>query len=144
MFEVKTKLESIQLIKKLKLNQFPEQLFKLGQEEQILIFLEKYPATYYAVRSKEIVGCKCNNFKVPRSEVIHESKKFNLFSINVSSYNYSPHLILIGDIKIGSDNEVWLIATTNRAFTGKMAEQIPEFNLKTTIFDRNLDSVPKV
>jgi len=55
--------------------------------------------------------------------------------VNVSSYNYSSHLILIGDIKISKNNEVWLIATTNQEFTGKMAEQNPEFNLKTTIFD---------
>lgn len=143
MFEVKTKLRSIELIKKLELNQFPEQLFHSGEEGKIEIFLEKYPAKYYAVRSKKIVGCKKNNFKVPRDKVLEEQKKFDLFSINVSSYNYSSHLILIGDIKISKNNEVWLIATTNQEFTGKMAEQNPEFNLKTTIFDKGLNKIPK-
>ena len=143
MFEVKNKLRSIELIRKLELNQFPEQLFHSGEEEKIKKFLEKYPAQYYAVRSKRIVGCKKNNFKVPRDKVLEEQTKFDLFSISVSSYNYSSHLILIGDIKISKNNEVWLIATTNQEFTGKMAEQNPEFNLKTTIFDKRLNQIPK-
>lgn len=87
MFEVKTKLRSIALIKKLELNQFHEQLFHSGEEDKIENFLKKYPAKYYAVRSKKIVGCKKNNFKVPRDKVLEEQKKFDLFSINVSSYN---------------------------------------------------------
>jgi len=41
MFEIKTKLKSIDLIKKLELNQFPEQLFHSGEEEKIKKFLEK-------------------------------------------------------------------------------------------------------
>ncbi len=125
MFDVKTKLKSIELIKKLELNQFPEQLFHSGEEEKISNFLETYPSIYYAVRSKNVVGCKKNNFKVPRDNVLEEQKKFDLFSINVSSYNYTSHLILIGDIKISKDNEVWIIASTNQNFTGKMAEQNP-------------------
>ena len=103
MFEVKTKLKSIELIKKLKLNQFLEELFHSDEEQ----------------------------------------KKFDLFSINVSTYNYSSHLVLIGDIKIRANNEIWLIATNNQQFTGKMAEQHPEFNLRTTIFDKVLDQIPK-
>lgn len=140
--EIKTKLDSIKKIKELKLNKFPEQLFKREEEEKIKKFIKDYPAEYYAVRSKEVVGCKKNNFKALRCDVLDEIKNFNLFTINVSSYNYTSNLILIGDIKIGKDNTVWFIGTTNKDFTGKMAEQFPEFNICTDIFDESLDLIP--
>lgn len=139
---IKNKLESIRIIKELKLNSFPEKLFKKGDINEIKEFLENYPADYYAIRSKEIVGCKDNNFKVPVTDVFTEINKFNLFAINVSSYNYTSNLILIGDIRIGSKNEVWFIGTTNPNFTGKMAEKYPEFNYSTDIFDKRLDKIP--
>lgn len=75
---------------------FPEELFKRDEKDRILRFLEQYPAEFYAIRSKEIVGCKENNFKVPYNQVLDEAQKFNIFSINVSSYNYISSFILIG------------------------------------------------
>lgn len=141
--KVRNKLESIKIIKEKKLNSFPEKLFKLNEIEEVKEFLDKYPARYYAVRSKEIVGCKKNNFKCPREKVLDEIKNFNLFSINVSSYNYTNNLILIGDIMLSKNNEVSFIGTTNKEFTGKMAEQYPEFNYYTDIFDKRLNNIPK-
>ena len=43
---------------------------------------------------------------------------------------------------IGSNNEVWFIGSTNPNFTGKMAEQNPEFNYYTDIFDKKLNLIP--
>lgn len=70
--KVRNKLESIEIIKEKKLNSFPEKLFKVTDIENIKLFLSEYPAEYYAVRSKEIVGCKKNNFKVPKDKVLDE------------------------------------------------------------------------
>lgn len=140
--KVRNKLESIEIIKNKKLNSFPEQLFYKNQTKEIIKFLDDNPAEYYAVRSKEIVGCKKNNFKVPRSNVLNEINNFNLFTINVSSYNFTPNLILIGDIMFGKNNEVWFIGSTNKNFTGKMAEQNPDYNFFTNIFDKRLNTIP--
>lgn len=140
--KVSNKLESIKLIKELKLNSLPEKLFNKDETDEIKKFLLKHPAEFYAVRSKEIVNCKKNNFKVPKDNVLNEIKKHNLFTINVSSYNYINNFILIGDIRIGSNNEVWFIGSTNSNFTGKMAEQNPDFNYSTDIFDKRLNKVP--
>ena len=140
--KVRNKLESIEIIKKKKLNSFPEKLFHNNKEQEILKFLEDNPAEYYAIRSKEIVGCKKNNFKVPRESVLDEINNFNLFTINVSSYNYTSNLVLIGDIRISRNNDVWFIGSTNPNFTGKMAEQHPDFNYCTDIFDKRLNSIP--
>lgn len=140
--KVRNKLESIEIIKRKKLNSFPEKLFKVSDIKSISLFLDEYPAEYYAIRSKEVVGCKLNNFKVPKNKVLDEIKKFNLFTINVSSYNYISNLVLIGDIMVKKNNEVWFIGTTNQNFTGKMAEQNPEFNYCTNIFDKKLSNIP--
>lgn len=140
--KVHNKLESIQLIKNLQLNQFPEKLFKKEEINEIKQFLEEYPVEFYAIRSKEVVGCKKNNFKVPKSQVLNEINNFNLFTINVSSYNYVSDFVLIGDIRIGSNNEVWFIGSANRNFTGKMAEKSPDFNYATDIFDKKLNNIP--
>ena len=139
--QIKNKLESIKHIKEQKLNQFPEQLFHSGEDEKIIMFLNNYPAKYYAIRSKEIVKCLNNDYKVPVQNVIEKAKQFDLFTINVSSYNYTNNMILIGDIRIGSDNSVWLIASTNKNYTGRMAEQDPDFNYSTNIFDKHLNNV---
>lgn len=140
--KIETKLDSIKKIKEFKINHFPEELFKQEEVDKIKEFINNYPAKYYAVRSKEIVGCKKNNFKVLKENVLSEIKNFNLFTINVSSYNYTEKLILIGDIRIGKNNDVWFTGTTNSDFTGKMAEQFPEFNFSTDIFDKKLNLVP--
>ena len=140
--KVHDKLESIKLIKELQLNSFPEQLFKKDDIYDIKKFLNEYPAEFYAIRSKEFVGYKKNNFKVPKNKVISEIGNFNLFTINVSSYNYISNFILIGDIRIGSENEVWFIGSVNPNFTGKMAEQNPDFNYSTDIFDKRLNKIP--
>lgn len=140
--KVHNKLESVKLIKELQLNSFPEKLFKRDDIGEITKFLSDYPAKFYAIRSKEIVGCKRNNFKVPRDKVLNEIKNFNLFTINVSSYNYITNFILIGDIRVGSQNEVWFIGSINPNFTGKMAEREPDFNYSTDIFDKRLNKIP--
>ncbi len=141
--KIRNKLESIEIIKDKKLNSFPEKLFKVTDIEDIKQFLSEYPAEFYAIRSKEIVGCKKNNFKVPKDKVLEEIKNFNLFTINVSSYNYVSNFVLIGDIMIGKNNEVWFIGSTNSNFTGKMAEQYPDFNYSTDIFDKRLNRIPQ-
>lgn len=140
--KVRNKVESIKIIRQNKLNSFPEKLFTKNQEEDVIKFIKENPAEYYAVRSKEIVGCKKNNFKTPINEVLNEIKNFNLYTINVSSYNYTSNLVLIGDIMISKNNEVWFIGSTNQNFTGKMAEQYPDFNYYTDIFDKRLNTIP--
>ena len=43
---------------------------------------------------------------------------------------------------ISKNNGVWFIGSTNSNFTGRMAEQYPEFNYSTNIFDKRLNLIP--
>ena len=140
--QINSKLESIRYIKDKNLNQFPTKLFHCGEDKKIIDFLNNYPAKYFAIRSKEKVRCINNDYKVAMKDVLSKTKQFNLFTINVSSYNYIDNLLLIGDIMIGSNNSVWLIASTNKNYTGRMAEKNPDFNISTDIFDKKLNDVP--
>ena len=49
---INSKIESSKKIKELDLNKFPEQIFKIGEEEKINDFLQKNPADFYAIRDK--------------------------------------------------------------------------------------------
>ena len=84
---INNKLESIKKIKELKLNTFPEQLLKKGEDDKVLEFVKKYPAEYYSLRDKSKIG---GTFKlnVKKNNLLEEIKDYELYTINVSSLNY--------------------------------------------------------
>ena len=141
MLNIKNKLESIEMIEKLNLNKFPEQLFKEYDEKNVLEFLRKYPAEYYAIRDKSKAG---GTFKlmVESDKVLEEIKDYSLYTINVSSANYIENQLLVGEIQILSNNEVYLILSTDPKASVRDAISSPMFNIKSNIFDKRLDDVP--
>lgn len=140
--EIKSKLESIKKIEELGLNKFPEQLFKKDEEENVLEFLEQYPAKYYAIRDKSKAG-GVFKLKVDASKVLDEINEYNIFTINVSSANYSDNQLLVGEIEFLSNNEVYAILTTDKNASVRDALKNPEFNIKTDIFDNHtLNKIP--
>lgn len=44
--KIRNKMESVEKINELKLNKFPEQTFRYGEEQKIKDFLKMYPAPY--------------------------------------------------------------------------------------------------
>lgn len=94
---IKNKLESINKIKELNLNRFPEKLFRKGEETEVLKFLKEYPTKYYALRDKPKAR-GIFKLKVPYNDILEEIKDYDLFTINVSSYNYIHNQILVGEI----------------------------------------------
>ena len=85
--KIKNKLESYNKIIELKLNRFPEKIFKSSQINEVQDFINTYPANYYAIRDKSKAG-GVFKLKVEPQNVIKEVAGYDLFSINVSSYNY--------------------------------------------------------
>ena len=138
---IKNKIESIEMIKSLHLNQFPEELFFRGDEERVSSFLKKYPAKYYAVRDKSKSG-GVFKLKVEDSKVLDEIKEYDSFTINVSSANYDENQILVGEIEFLSNGEVYLILSSNPKYSVRDALRDPDFNLKTNIFDDILNEIP--
>lgn len=140
--EIRNKLESIEKIKVLGLNKFSEQLFKKGEEKEIEKFLLNNSASYYAIRDKSKAG-GIFKLKVKKEDVLKEVSDYDLFTINVSSANYSENQLLVGEIQILRSGEVYAILSTNKNYSVRDATRDPEFNLKTDLFDdENLKRIP--
>lgn len=138
--EINNKIESIEKIKELNLNKFPEELFKENEEEKVKQFIEKYPAKYYAIRDKSKAK-GIFKLKVEKDKVLDNIKEYKLFTINVSSINYNKNQLLVGEIEILSNNEVYLTLSTNPNYSVRDALCNPTYNLKTNIFDNRLNEV---
>lgn len=138
---IKNKLESMKKISKLGLNKFPEQLFKVGEQEKVREFLTCYPAQYYAIRDKSKAG-GIFKLKVAANDVFAEINHYDLFTINVSSANYVENQLLVGEIQILSNGEVYATLSVDQTASVRDALRNPTFNLKTDIFDKKLNKIP--
>jgi len=138
---IRNKLESMKIINELKLNRFPEQLFNENEQEKVKLFVKRYPAKYYAIRDRAKSGGKFK-LKVNNNEVLDEIKEYKLFSINVSSINYTENQLLVGEIQIFSNGEVYATLSTDSSASVRDALRKPTFNLKTDIFDKKLNKIP--
>lgn len=136
MYVVKNKIQSNLLIKKLNLNRFEEQIFDNTQITEIRKFLERYPVKYYTIRDKENYG-SVPNFRVQKYEVLEYCQNFTKFGIAVSTDNYDSK-ILTGDIFIGTDNTLWLIASDQPQASGRDAERDPVYLINSDIFDKQI------
>lgn len=139
--EIRNKLESYNKIIELGLNKFKEQLFKANEEEKVKEFLKENPAKYYAIRDKSKTR---GNFKlkVEYEKVLEEIKYYDLFTINISSINYKEDQLLVGEIEILSNNEVYIIVSTNPNYSVRDAISNPTFNIKTDIYDKKISIIP--
>ena len=138
--KISNKLESYDKIVELGLNRFPEKVFKASQINEVNEFMKDCPATYYAVRDKSKAG---GVFKlaVKQQDVLNEIIGYDLFSINVSSFNYVDNQLLVGEICFAG-NEVSAILSTNSKYSVRDALRNPDFNFITSIFDERLNNVP--
>ena len=137
---INNKLESMKKISKLGLNKFPEQLFKAGEQEKVREFLTCYSAKYYAIRDKSKSG-GIFKLKVAANDVLVEINDYDLFTINVSSANYVENQLLVGEIQILSNGEVYATVSVDPTASVRDALQTTTFNLKTDIFDKKLNKI---
>ena len=138
--KISNKLESYDKIIELNLNRFPEKVFKANQLDEVVHFIQQYPADYYAIRDKSKAG---GVFKlaVKKEDVLSEVLGYELFSINVSSFNYVDNQLLVGEICVGN-NEVSAILSTNSKYSVRDTLRNPDFNFVASIFDERLNNVP--
>lgn len=107
----------------------------------MLLNLDKYPAKYYAIRDRSKAG-GIFKLKVALDDVLAEIRGYQLFTINVSSANYVENQILVGEIQILSNGEVYATLYVDPSASVRDALKYPTFNLKTDIFDKKLNKIP--
>lgn len=139
--KIKNKLESYNKIIELGLNRFPEKIFKSSQINEVQDFINTYPAKFYAIRDKSKAG-GVFKLKVEPKNILTEVAGYDLFSINVSSYNYIDNQLLVGEIFV-SNTSVNAILSTNSGYSVRDAIKNPDFNFITNIFDnKTLNQIP--
>ena len=139
--KIKNKIESYEKIMELGLNRFPEKIFKYTQIDEVEDFIKMYPANYYAIRDKSKAG-GVFKLKVKPENILNEIVGYEMFSINVSSYNYTDSQLLVGEIYI-SNTTVNAILSTNGNYSVRDAIKNPDFNFTSNIFDdETLNRIP--
>lgn len=139
---IKNKLESINKINELGLNRFPEQLFKKGDEDKVLEFIDKYPADYYAIRDKSNFG-GIFKLKVEKNMILDEIKEYELYTINVSSINYAENQIMEADIEIKTNGDIYVTISKNPEANVRDSIKDSFMSLKTNILDeKTLNNIP--
>lgn len=139
--KITNKIESYEKIIELGLNRFPEKIFKHSEINEVQDFINTYPAKYYAIGDKSKAG-GIFKLKVEPANIFKEVSEYNLFSINVSSYNYIENQLLVGEIYI-SETSVNAILSTNNGYSVRDAIRNPNYNFATTIFDdETLNNIP--
>ena len=120
---------------------FPEKIFKSSEINEVQDFINTYPANYYAIRDKSKAS-GVFKLKVEPQNILNEVVGYDLFSINVSSYNYIDNQLLVGEIFV-SNTSVNAILSTNSGYSVRDAIKNPDFNIMTNIFDdKTLNQIP--
>jgi len=139
--KITNKIESYEKIIELGLNRFPEKIFKHSEINEVTEFINSYPAKYYAIRDKSKAG-GIFKLKVEPENILNEVSGYDLFSINVSSYNYIDNQLLVGEICISSTS-VNAILSKNSKYSVRDAIRDPDYNFIASIFDDEmLNDIP--
>lgn len=99
-----------------------------------------YPAKYYAIRDKSKVG-GIFKLKVSAEDVLTEIREYSLFTINVSSANYVENQLLVGEIEVLSNGDVYTTMSVDPSASVRDALKNPTFNLSTNIFEKKLNKI---
>lgn len=142
---VKTKKESIEKIKELKLNHFKEEVFGINDFERIKLFFLQNPAKEYCLRDGKNTSGKFF-FVSSYEECLQKLIEYKGFiTLCVSANEYDDNIILLGDIKVKKGFETDIVDLTAR--TDKNADhrniyEEPEYNIHTTLDDDKIWDIP--
>lgn len=108
---IKTKIQSVEIINKLGLNQLPGILLERYDEPKLKSFLTNNKATFYVVRDKTVAASPKLKM-VKFDEVIEYCKKCEIekFTVEVALYNYFDAQILVGEINIQGDKIDYILS----------------------------------
>lgn len=135
---IKSKIESLEAIKKLGLNQFYEIFLNGFEEQKIKLFLEDTKAEWYTIRDKTTAASpKAKTVKL--DEVIDYCRGANIdkFTVCVSFRNYREHQICVGEIRIHGDTIDYFLSN-NPTYSPRDLLKDPDHSGTSSIFDKRL------
>lgn len=135
------KMESMQIIKELNLNVFPERYFSEYNENNIKDFLNQYPSPYYAIRDKSKSASKNHQLAVPFEDVCEQCKGLSKFTLNVSSYCYKENQLCVGEIRVDNKMNIEYILSNNPSFSLRDCYRQPDYKGYTNIYDKKMKNI---
>lgn len=139
MYKTYNKLESAELVNKLKLNQLPQKMFKVETNaEDIDTFLRNNPAEFYSIRDGVKSGNPNRTHKASRDEILNIYKKFDVCAIGISQYNYIDSQVLTGNILIDSNGNITIEGTDEKCDSVRDAVSTAKYHINTDICDKKL------
>ena len=141
--KIKNKFQSMNYIEKFNLNTLPEKYFEKYDRKQIIDFLKKYPANFYAVRVKEQINSSKHILALSYEEVPNYCKNLENFTLNVSSYCYKENQILTGKIRIYDDMSIEYILSNVKGYSVRDCYDNPDYIGIADIYDKKLLSIKR-
>lgn len=139
---IKSKKESVRLIKELGLNGVPEEIIEAYDDERIRAFCRKYQASTYILRDLYKPNGQyylCYNVEECIANAKNYEKDF-LLGVSVVSYDGK---ILLGDILVNKE-KIILTARTDIHSHHRNIYSEPEIMINTTWFDKKLFNIKGV
>lgn len=142
---IKTKRESLNKMKELKLNYFDEDIFTIKDIKGIEEFFKRTNAAEYCMRDPEHAA---GNFYFVKN--FEECKKMlknykDSVIICVSCNEYNEDVVLVGDIKVKREygcDTVDITARSDAQATHRNIYENPEYNMHTNLEDDRLWKIP--
>ncbi len=139
------KLESVNLIKNLRLNSFAEEIFFVKDVEKFYNFIQNNPAKEYCLRDTNKPNGKFF-FVKDFDECLNLLHNYeNFVTICVSANEYDESIVLLGDIKLTKNFDEQFVDITARCDKDADHRNIyenPDYNLHTDLMNENLWRIP--
>lgn len=137
---IKNKQESLNFMKREKLNHFGEEYFEKNDFTGVTNFLNEYPVKYYFLHELMPASPKVF-YNLSRNEVLEKCRLYDKFGLDVSSTNYYHNRILCGEIILDEKGTLLFSGSTNKDSTHRNFKE-PNYFIKSTIFDKKLKFIP--
>jgi hypothetical protein len=79
--------------------------------------------------------------KATSKDVLKACKSLQVFTVNVSSYNYKDHQLLVGTILIKENDEIYLTVSNNKDYSIRDAEKNPDYNCVIFLDDKRIKHI---
>ncbi|MBQ8444165.1 MAG: hypothetical protein IJX25_02300 [Clostridia bacterium] len=145
MIIIKDKKDSINKIKQMGLNHFPQDVFEVSDIEGIEDFFNDFPADEYVLRSTN----KTNGNFFYVKDLSQAKEKLPLFedevTISVSMRGYQEDIVLLGDITVkrdGMSEMVDITARDDEEANHRNIYENPKYNLHASLESDKLWAIP--
>lgn len=137
--KIKNKFESLQFIKDHHLNYFGEEVFKNTQVEEIKNYLNNHHEKYYILKDKTKVYGKVY-YSLTKEEVLKHINEYKILGLDVASFNYLDHKVLLGEILLTSNMHLTLSASFHKDSNHRNFCK-PNIFLNTNIYDKKVKHI---